>query len=467
MFGGGTWTLARPADEIIAEVAPSLRRLITEQIDGMAHDDRRLLERSSVVGLTFSAAALASGRVEREEIERRLEALARRRRFIEASGTAHWPDGTVATSYAFRHALYHEAFYDLVPAANRQGLHRRIGMRLEAAFGRSAGEIAPTLADHFERGGDWRRAAAYRSRAGAAALDRGAAREAALQFRQARALLALGSSGPDDVDVELEILQGLGAALIIAEGFTAPDLQEVYARAYEISRGLVDPGRAIPALAGQWNHCVSRADLTMALALADDLLRLATGAPAALQMAAHNAAGLTKLFIGNPHACLEHIAAVEALQESDEPSAAQALFGENPHVVRHHYAACVHQLLDDPAEAERQLALGLEVATALDQPFGKAQNLLVRGGHRPRTGGPAARAGAGARAARRLPGGRHRLLGAGRRRPRRVGARRARRRRGRRPAARRDRRLRADAGARDPALQPGPAGRGARAHRQP
>jgi DNA-binding winged helix-turn-helix (wHTH) protein len=374
---GGAWELLRSIDDLVADIAPDLRALITHQIEALDPNDRRLLGAASVVGPRFSGAALASGRVELEDVERRLEALARRGRFIEGAGAVQWPDGTVAASYAFRHALYHEALYDLVPAANRQGLHRRIGARLEAALGAGAKDHAPMLADHFERAGDWRRAALYRGHSGAAALARGAAQEAAAEFRQALSLHGRRVEDERETakDAELDALLGLGAALIVCEGFTATDLPAVYRRAHDLSTRVVDPGKAIPALAGLWNYHVSRADMAVATALAEDLLRLTAEASAPLRMAAHNAAGLTKWFTGAPRSALPHIEAVLALHEEGVHAGAAALFGEEPGIVCLHYAACVHQILGDGAEAERLFEAGMKASERPDQAFGRAQML--------------------------------------------------------------------------------------------
>lgn len=371
----GQWTLRRSVADLVADIAPGLSGLIRDQIEALSLPDRRLLEAASVAGASFSAAALASARPEREDVEQRLEALARRRRFIEGTGAVQWPDGTIAEGYGFRHALYHEALYDLIPAANRQGLHARIGERLERAYGPSAGEVAPALADHFERAGDWPRAATHRGRAGAAALARGAASEAAELFRQALALHRRCAEDEGLKLAELDALQGLGAALIVSEGFTAADLPAVYRRAHDLSRDLPDPAKAIPAIAGLWNCHLSYADMATATKLADDLCRLARDAPAPLQMAAHNAAGLTKWFTGDPRAALPHIEAVTTFHETGAHAGAAALFGEEPGIVCLHYAACIRQLLGEPAEAERLFRAGLEAAEALEQPFGQAQVL--------------------------------------------------------------------------------------------
>jgi predicted ATPase len=76
------------------------------------------------------------------EHEARCAALAARGRFLRADGTVSWPDGTVAGRYAFVHAIFREVLAARIPAGTRADLHRRIGTRLEAAFGGRAGEIA-------------------------------------------------------------------------------------------------------------------------------------------------------------------------------------------------------------------------------------------------------------------------------------------------------------------------------------
>jgi predicted ATPase len=69
---------------------------------------------------------------------------------VHTSGTAEWPDGTVAAQFGFRHALYREVLYDRVLLARRVQLHRQIGLRLEAGYGTRAREVAAELALHFE-----------------------------------------------------------------------------------------------------------------------------------------------------------------------------------------------------------------------------------------------------------------------------------------------------------------------------
>ena len=372
----GFWVLHGDVTQLVGGIAPDVRVHIDRRIEGLGFADRRLLESASVAGIDFSPADLAASGPELEDIEYRLEQLARRQTLIERRDARDWPDGTVAMQYAFRHVLYREALYEGIPAANRQSLHCQIGNRLETAHGERSGEIAPALAEHFERGGDTRRAALYRGLSASGALTRGAAADAAAQFRQALALHHRRAGDDDHKAAELGALLGLGAALIMSDGFTAAELPGIYERAQALSGDAVGPARAlVPVLAGRWNYHVSRAEIGMAARIAEDLGRAAPDAPVAWRMAAHNAAGITKWFSGAPGEGLPHIAAVLALHDEGIGGDAAVTLGEDPVVVCRQYAACIHQLFGDGAAAERHFAAGMDRAGSLDQPFGVAQML--------------------------------------------------------------------------------------------
>jgi predicted ATPase len=125
--------------------------------------DQALLETASVAGMVFSAATVAAGmEADVLEVEQRCGALARQHQFVQACGTAAWPDGTLAAQYSFRHAFYHEVCYEQVLGARRVQRHRQIGVRLEAGYGPHARDIAAELAMHFVQGRDtqarWKRA---------------------------------------------------------------------------------------------------------------------------------------------------------------------------------------------------------------------------------------------------------------------------------------------------------------------
>ena len=374
---GAGWTVAgRP--EALLEAAPAaVQTFIARQIDLLTPDARALLDAASVAGLAFSAASLSEDAEGIEAIEADCETLARQGIFIEAAGPIHWPDGTVSSGYRFRHSLYRDALHDGIPAATRRGLHRRIGNRLEAAFGNSAGKIAPLLADHFENAGDPPRAVLYRRRSGEEAFARGAAREAVGQLRLALALNAETPVSDARDAAEIETLMSLGAALISSDGFADPALPDLYTRVNALSQNVSDPAILIPMLCGLWNFHLTRADFSSAIRLAGSLESLADapGTDAALGMAARNAVGITLWLAGEPAKALTHIDAVVATYDQKLHGGLSARFGEDPGIVCRHYATVVAQLLDRPDEAERHFEAGMDIARSLKQPFGAAQML--------------------------------------------------------------------------------------------
>ncbi|MGH9493152.1 MAG: ATP-binding protein, partial [Terriglobales bacterium] len=154
----GQWDMERGTKAIEIAVPQTLRQLIEQQLERLGAEEQAVLEVASVAGAEFSAAVLAAGiETERETQQAKVEEicarLARREQFLQARGSAEWPDRTLAGRYDFIHALYQEVLYERVPAGRRVALHRRLGARLEAAYGQRAQEVAAELAVHFSSGG--------------------------------------------------------------------------------------------------------------------------------------------------------------------------------------------------------------------------------------------------------------------------------------------------------------------------
>jgi predicted ATPase len=114
------------------EVPPRLRQLIERQLTQLRPEEQQLLEVASIVGGEFSTAIVAAGlAISIEEVEERCAALARRGLFIQPCGMIDWPDGTVTTRYAFRHALYTSVLSERMPASRYRALHEHMERRIE------------------------------------------------------------------------------------------------------------------------------------------------------------------------------------------------------------------------------------------------------------------------------------------------------------------------------------------------
>lgn len=185
---GGQWRAVGEGEDVT--VPSNIRQFIEQQVEQLSPESRQILEAASVVGMEFSIAVVTAGlEADEHDIEQCCAELARRGQFLHARAVSDWPDGTTATQYEFLHALYQEVLYDRLPADWWIALHRRIGERVESAYGTRSGEVAVELARHFEQGREYPRAVQYLWQAGDNAVRRGAHREAVAHLTRALALL--------------------------------------------------------------------------------------------------------------------------------------------------------------------------------------------------------------------------------------------------------------------------------------
>jgi predicted ATPase len=175
----GAWTLRAGTEDQVMSLPEGLRQLLRRRLQALPPEVGRVLEAASVVGKVFTVAAVAAGsQVPMADVEAVCEGLAAQQHLLTDAGLTVWPDGTNGGRYRFQHALYQQVLYEQIGTARRQQLHRHIGARLEAGYDARAGEIAPQLALHFERGGESERAVQYLQQAADNAARRNAHHEA-------------------------------------------------------------------------------------------------------------------------------------------------------------------------------------------------------------------------------------------------------------------------------------------------
>ena len=209
----GCWTAPGDIEALALEVPESLRQLLAQQVTRLPLAAQRVLEVASVAGVEWVAAAVAAGlEAEPALVEEHCEALVAQQ-WLSPLGVTTWPDGTVATRYAFVHALYQQMVYARVGAGRRVRLHQRLGGRLETAYGAQAGAIAAELAEHFLRGQETRRAVHYLRQAGDNAMARSAYREAVACYAHALELVSHLPERPDTRAQAIDLRLALRPAL--------------------------------------------------------------------------------------------------------------------------------------------------------------------------------------------------------------------------------------------------------------
>ena len=180
-------------------LSPTIALLTQQRLQGLTPAQRRVVEASSAVGMTF-------------RIEHVSDAIgASRMEVIDALRAAHDAglvlQGADAETFAFRHGTVRKAIYERMLAAERLHVHRSLAESLERA---SSGAGTTILAHHWLQAGDRERAAALASRAGDEAMVLNAYLSARDRFREAL------DDGAYTGAVRAEIEMKLGRALDLA-----------------------------------------------------------------------------------------------------------------------------------------------------------------------------------------------------------------------------------------------------------
>jgi DNA-binding winged helix-turn-helix (wHTH) protein/tetratricopeptide (TPR) repeat protein len=350
----GRWAVRTTVSPIELGIPKDLRRFIERQLDRLDPPEERLLEVASVVGADFSAAAVAAGMgVPEGEVETLCHAIARRRQIIYAGGAEEWPDGTVASRFAFQHALYREALYARLPAGRRVDLHRRVGDRLAQAHGSRADEIAGELAMHFERGRDVERAVRYLHTAGRVAGQRGAVHEAEAYFARALVLIAASSTDRSRVDLEADVRLALCVPLIALHGYGSSAVEACAERAKTLCDAVGDPRRRFAANRVVWNASLMRHPAPQTLGHARELMDLARAVDDPPRLAlAHRALGTSLKLVGELCEAADHLAqgivVADAVSDDDF-----IVYGEHPGTICRAFAGWAKALMGGVDAATR------------------------------------------------------------------------------------------------------------------
>lgn len=238
----GGWDLVTSVEDVAGRRPDGVRRLIDTQIDRLSAVEQRTLEAASVAGGSFSAGVVAHAlEADPDGVDSCFESLAGDRGLLQYLGTETWPDGTIQSRYAFRHALFQHAALERSSSANTRAWHRRIAERLEAGYVQHEAEVAAELAVHFDRAKLPAKAAPHFATAGERAARRYGHLEAVAHFERALALLPSLPEGRERELVDMRASHGLGRCLLQLRGTEAaiPPL----ARAGELAARLQETAR--------------------------------------------------------------------------------------------------------------------------------------------------------------------------------------------------------------------------------
>jgi predicted ATPase len=295
--------------------------------------------------------------------------------------------------YSFKHALVQDAAHGSLLRSSRQQLHAQIAEALDAHSPELMDTQPEIFAQHYAEAGLMEKSVAFWGKAGRRSFGRSAMAEAAAQFQKGVDELALLPDAPERQRQELELRSGLGAVLMAAKGFAAPETGQAYARARELWEHIGSPSEFLQIPYGQSRYHMFRGELDLSQRLNEDLLRLSRQRnDSAGLVLGHYSSGCNLMFAGRlapSRAHLEQAIAIYGLI-SDHSLVQRAAV--HPQVTSQAFLANVLFCLGFPDQAMARISTAIAEARMLAHPatlataLGFGARLLSFGGEHPDLG---------------------------------------------------------------------------------
>ena len=344
-------------------IPKSLQDSLTARLDRLGRA-KEVAQIAAVIGREFSYELLAAV-APLSEAELRA-ALARLIETELVVGRGEPPEAL----YTFKHALVQESAYNAVLRERRDELHAQIARTLAADFPEVLESRPELIAYHCTEAGLDEEAVEFWREAGERAMSRSAAPEAVAHLSSALQVLAKFPESHHRNRTELGLQTSLGAALIAARSFAAPETGRAYERAWQLCQGQNVGAAQMPVLFGRWIHHIARAEVEPGVAVADEMLRLAeTAGDDALLLIAYRALANTRFFIGDLPGTRSSAEQALAIYDPARHGGLVALYSADPYVLCGYFLA--HSLLRmghlEPARlaAQRALARARELGHAV------------------------------------------------------------------------------------------------------
>lgn len=304
-----------------------ISQMIERNVERLKSEEQEVLRAASVAGAEFSAASVAAALDQpQEQVEECCARLARAEQFVSAQGPIAWPDGTVASSFRFRHSLYQEVLYERLPAGVQLQLHRRIAARHEAGYAGCLDEVASLLAHHYSRANEKNKAIQYCGLAGERAIARGAGSEAEAHYRQALELLSELPRAIERDRQELSLQIAFGGALWSSRSWSHPEASAAFGRAQELAEQLGETSQFVEVLHGLGVSAIGSGQFKLGCELGERMLVAAQRSGGRAELcAAHTFLGQTLMWRARHLDAQKNLEFGSSYYDEDDPSSFASL----------------------------------------------------------------------------------------------------------------------------------------------
>ncbi|WP_027668900.1 adenylate/guanylate cyclase domain-containing protein [Rhizobium leguminosarum] len=296
---------------------------------------------------------------------------------LEKSGLVLRNGVAPEATYAFKHALVHDAAYQSLLRSRRQQIHASIASTLERHFPEVTETEPETLAHHYTAAGLADQAGDYWLKAGRQAQKRSANIEALAQLGRGLEVVASLPSTEARLKREVHLQNAMGVAAMAVKGWGAPDVLHAFSSARKLCERLDDSKELFVAVRGEASYQLISGHLREADDLGRQCLRIAQSAnDLSLLLEAHHQLWASKLFLGDYRAAEEHTSWGIANYDRERDHRLTYVYtGHDPGVCCRNYSSeilWVHgypdQALDRVREAvslAKRVSHSVSIATAL------------------------------------------------------------------------------------------------------
>ncbi len=354
------------SDEDQAEIPASLQALLTARLDRLGSAGK-LAPLAATLGRSFHYRLIrAACTLDNRELDATLTAMTE-------AGLLFLRGTPPQATYTFKHALIQDAAYKTLLRSKRQQYHRNVAEVLQRDFREQAATEPELVARHLSLAGLTEKAVAFWLLAGQRAGERSAHVEAIANLRNGLRELELlpKSSLRDEREFDLRI--ALGASLLAVKGWSAPDVEENYELAQELSASTGDIRKLFTALRGLFNVFLLKGQIGNACRLADRLLSIAQQqGDKALLLEGYRTVGMCGFFVGDFVAAHENLQRANAIYDRSLHHAHAFVYGTDPAVVGLSVGGWVEWFLGNPEAARNSADAAVRLAEEVKHPFSLA-----------------------------------------------------------------------------------------------
>jgi len=360
----GSYKLSMPLSDLTIPV--TLQDSLMARLDQLG-SVKEVIQLAATLGLEFSydlikAVSPMKNRDLGKELDKLVDAELLRRRDIQSE-----------IRYSFNQELIQDAAYRSLLRKTRQKYHQEIARTIEKHFTEIRKTHPEILAHHLTEAGIKEEAISYWLEAGKIASRQSANLEGINHLTRGLDLIQALPEDPERNRLELSLQVALGPPMTATKGFASNEVEGIYARASELCSQIGETPQLFPVLRGLWLFHMVRAELTTAIELGHQLLKLGEKAnETGLQLQGHVSLGLTNFYLGNFEAALKHLEHVIRQYDQKEHHPMAYIYGEDPGVVSLSYTTLTLWMLGRYDEAVQRDHEVLTLANKLSHPFSQA-----------------------------------------------------------------------------------------------